>query len=121
MCFFCFQMPQSKIIYESIIYICLLLILVAQLVLGNPIQLDDEVPEQNKRSRDKRSFYHIHCKGIYDKSIFARVDQICEDCYNLFREQKLHTLCRYVSFKILIFSRLERHLRTNGNCDIGEI
>lgn len=97
-------MPQSKIIYESIIYLCLLLILVAHLVLANPIALDDEMPQHNKRSRDKRSFYHIHCKGIYDKSIFAKVDQICEDCYNLFREQKLHTLCRYVKLRRLLFS-----------------
>ena len=43
----------------------------------------------------KRSFMQLQCKGIYDKSIFARLDRICEDCYNLFREPQLHTLCRY--------------------------
>ncbi|XP_063978057.1 ion transport peptide-like isoform X3 [Diachasmimorpha longicaudata] len=42
----------------------------------------------------KRSFMQLQCKGIYDKSIFARLDRICEDCYNLFREPQLHTLCR---------------------------
>lgn len=42
----------------------------------------------------KRSFFNIQCKGVYDKSIFARLDRICEDCYNLFREPQLHTLCR---------------------------
>nr|UES72911.1 ion transport-like protein [Carausius morosus] len=42
----------------------------------------------------KRSFFDIQCKGVYDKSIFARVDRICEDCYNLFREPTLHSLCR---------------------------
>ncbi|XP_076173561.1 ion transport peptide isoform X3 [Ptiloglossa arizonensis] len=42
----------------------------------------------------KRSFIDIQCKGIYDKSIFARLDRICEDCYNLFREPQLHQLCR---------------------------
>lgn len=51
-----------------------------------------------KHSVNKRSFYDISCKGIYDKTIFARVDQICEDCYSLFRAAKLHTLCRYDSF-----------------------
>lgn len=44
----------------------------------------------------KRSFFDIQCKGVYDKSIFARLDRICEDCYNLFREPQLHMLCKYV-------------------------
>lgn len=42
----------------------------------------------------KRSYLDISCKGVYDKSIFARLDRICEDCYNLFREPQLHVLCR---------------------------
>ncbi|XP_076629730.1 ion transport peptide isoform X2 [Colletes latitarsis] len=46
----------------------------------------------------KRSFIDIQCKGIYDKSIFARLDRICEDCYNLFREPQLHQLCRQSCF-----------------------
>ncbi|PSN44322.1 Ion transport peptide [Blattella germanica] len=45
-------------------------------------------------SVNKRSFFELQCKGVYDKSIFARLDRICEDCYNLFREPHLHTLCR---------------------------
>nr|AAD20820.1 prepro ion transport peptide [Locusta migratoria] len=47
----------------------------------------------------KRSFFDIQCKGVYDKSIFARLDRICEDCYNLFREPQLHSLCRSDCFK----------------------
>ncbi|XP_067002616.1 ion transport peptide isoform X2 [Anabrus simplex] len=46
----------------------------------------------------KRSFFDIQCKGVYDKSIFARLDRICEDCYNLFREPQLHSLCRSKCF-----------------------
>ncbi|KAF0763658.1 crustacean hyperglycemic hormones A isoform X2 [Aphis craccivora] len=42
----------------------------------------------------KRSFFDIQCKGVYDKTIFARLDRVCEDCYNLFREPQLHSLCR---------------------------
>ncbi|KAG8312632.1 hypothetical protein J6590_018273 [Homalodisca vitripennis] len=45
-------------------------------------------------SVQKRSFYDLQCKGVYDKSIFARLDLICDDCYNLFREPQLHQLCR---------------------------
>ncbi|KAJ1531050.1 hypothetical protein ONE63_005880 [Megalurothrips usitatus] len=45
-------------------------------------------------SLSKRSFFEIECKGVYDKSIFARLDRICEDCYNLYRAPQLHSLCR---------------------------
>ncbi|XP_066149100.1 ion transport peptide-like isoform X1 [Euwallacea fornicatus] len=41
----------------------------------------------------KRSFFDIQCKGVYDKTIFAKLDRICEDCYNLFREPQVHSLC----------------------------
>lgn len=40
------------------------------------------------------SQYEIMCKGVYDKSMFARLDAICDDCYNLFREPIVHQLCR---------------------------
>lgn len=52
----------------------------AGLVMGHPL--------------GKRSYLDLGCKGVYDKSIFARLDRVCEDCYNLFREPQLHTLCR---------------------------
>lgn len=42
----------------------------------------------------RSSFFDIECKGVYNKSIFFRLDRICEDCYNLFREPQLHTLCK---------------------------
>uniref|UniRef100_A0A1B0D2X5 Uncharacterized protein n=1 Tax=Phlebotomus papatasi TaxID=29031 RepID=A0A1B0D2X5_PHLPP len=45
----------------------------------------------------KRStFFDIECKGVFNKSIFFRLDRICEDCYSLFREPQLHSLCKYV-------------------------
>lgn len=42
----------------------------------------------------RRSFFHLQCKGVYDAAIFARLDRICDDCFNLFREPQLYTLCR---------------------------
>lgn len=63
-------------------------------------------------SVQKRSFYDLQCKGVYDKSIFARLDLICDDCYNLFREPQLHQLCRWVLSTIWISScRLTRRSR----------
>lgn len=43
----------------------------------------------------KRStFFDIDCKGVFNKKIFSRLDRICEDCYSLFREPQLHSLCK---------------------------
>ncbi|XP_065215707.1 ion transport peptide-like isoform X1 [Planococcus citri] len=91
-------MPQRKLIYGSLILSSVLLLLIARLVVSIPTSFLEQVQERSEKSRDKRSFYDIHCKGIYDKSIFARIDQICEDCYNLFREPKLHSVCRQDCF-----------------------
>ncbi|XP_061384296.1 CHH-like protein isoform X2 [Danaus plexippus] len=46
----------------------------------------------------RRSFFNLQCKGVYDAAIFARLDRICDDCYNLFREPTLFTLCRSKCF-----------------------
>lgn len=41
---------------------------------------------------------HLFCiLGVFNKSIFFRLDRICEDCYSLFREVELHSLCKWVS------------------------
>ena len=37
------------------------------------------------RPLSKRSFFDIQCKGVYDKGIFAKLDRVCDDCYNLYR------------------------------------
>lgn len=43
-------------------------------------------------------FSHLFCiLGVFNKSIFFRLDRICEDCYSLFREVELHSLCKWVS------------------------
>ena len=42
----------------------------------------------------KRSFFDINCRNVYDKSIYARLDRVCQDCYNLYRDPELHALCR---------------------------
>ncbi|CAH1115512.1 unnamed protein product [Psylliodes chrysocephalus] len=62
-----------------------------QLVSGS---LANKPSPRNHHSVTKRSFNDLQCKGVYDKSIFARLDQICEDCYNLFREPPVYSMCR---------------------------
>lgn len=42
----------------------------------------------------KRSFAGLGCLGVYDKAKFARLDRVCEECYQLYREPDIHTDCR---------------------------
>lgn len=42
----------------------------------------------------KRSFAGLGCLGVYDKAKFARLDRVCEECYQLYREPEIHTACR---------------------------
>ncbi|XP_036145761.1 ion transport peptide-like isoform X1 [Monomorium pharaonis] len=68
------------------------------LLISSCIGLGADAASLSGHPLGKRSFFDIQCKGVYDKSIFARLDRICEDCYNLFREPQLHMLCKKECF-----------------------
>lgn len=65
----------------------------------------------------KYSFTEIsNCKGMYDMRIYASLNSICDDCYNLFRDPEVHSLCRYDTFTIfyhLIWQVLEPWIYPN--------
>ncbi|KAG8190113.1 hypothetical protein JTE90_026683 [Oedothorax gibbosus] len=52
----------------------------------------------------KRSFYGLGCMGVYEKAKFALLDDVCQECYELFRESNMHTLCRSNCFKNTYFT-----------------
>jgi len=43
------------------------------------------------------------CRGKYDTSIYTQLDNICEDCYNLYKEADVHQLCRADCFSSSYF------------------
>ena len=53
----------------------------------------------------KRSFATLGCMGVYDKSKFARLDRVCEECYQIFRQPDIHTSCRQDCFTNDVFTR----------------
>ncbi|XP_054161098.1 ion transport peptide-like [Oppia nitens] len=57
------------------------------------------------RDLHKRTFAGLGCLGIYDKAKFARLDRVCEECYQLYREPDLHTSCRQDCFRNEVFGR----------------
>ncbi|KAG9511206.1 hypothetical protein GZH46_00223 [Fragariocoptes setiger] len=53
----------------------------------------------------KRSFAGLGCLGFYDKAKFARLERVCEECYQLYREPDIHSMCRQDCFRNTVFSR----------------
>ncbi|CAG2108125.1 unnamed protein product, partial [Medioppia subpectinata] len=52
------------------------------------------VSSSDCRDLHKRTFAGLGCLGVYDKAKFARLDRVCEECYQLYREPDLHSSCR---------------------------
>ena len=50
------------------------------------------------------------CRGRYDTAIFTTLDNICEDCYNLYKEPDIHSMCR---------SRIETNYNASSCCFSG--
>ena len=53
----------------------------------------------------RRSFARLDCTGMYDRSSFAALDSVCDDCYNLYKEPEVHSLCRSDCFTSAFFRR----------------
>ncbi|XP_032290038.1 ion transport peptide-like isoform X6 [Drosophila virilis] len=51
------------------------------------------LPHNHNLSK-RSNFFDLECKGIFNKTMFFRLDRICEDCYQLFRETSIHRLCK---------------------------
>ena len=75
-------------LYLSLVALLVLLISATDGRLPFRFRFRDSVPA-------KRSYVSLQCRGEYDPSRFAQLDGICEDCYNLYREPEVHSLCRY--------------------------
>ncbi|KAK9880478.1 hypothetical protein WA026_011721 [Henosepilachna vigintioctopunctata] len=95
----------SSKVFTTLLWVCLALILFVSKSLASPA---DRSPSLVSHRVAKRSFFDIQCKGVYDRSIFARLDRICEDCYNLFREPQVHSLCRKNCFTTDYFKDMDK-------------
>ena len=71
------------------------------------------IPSSNSRVSGvshmyKRSYADLQCRGIYDASIFARLERVCEDCYNLYKDDEILGLCRYVQLVRLLQYKIKK-------------
>lgn len=51
------------------------------------------------RNLHKRSFLELGCRGNFEQSYLARLERVCEECYQLYREPQVYNLCRDNCFK----------------------
>ncbi|XP_042884505.1 crustacean hyperglycemic hormone-like [Penaeus japonicus] len=52
----------------------------------------------------KREVFDSACKGVYDRSLWAKLNRACEDCQNLFRKEPgIYEACRENCFGTQIF------------------
>lgn len=42
----------------------------------------------------KNTYVDLACRGVYDERILTRLTRVCEDCYELYKEQEIFVLCR---------------------------
>ncbi|XP_038211049.1 ion transport peptide-like isoform X2 [Zerene cesonia] len=75
------------------------------------------VPASTPHHVARRSFFNLQCKGVFDAAIFARLDRICDDCYTLFREPQLYSLCRKDCFKTDYFKGCVEVLQETDQLD----
>ena len=47
-----------------------------------------------RRTRRTSSYLDIQCHGVFNKSVYARLNTICHDCYKMYKDHNLHGLCR---------------------------
>ncbi|XP_027223578.2 crustacean hyperglycemic hormone 6 [Penaeus vannamei] len=42
----------------------------------------------------KRSIFDHSCTGVFDRELIGRLNRVCDDCYNVFRDTDVATGCR---------------------------
>lgn len=61
-------------------------------------RIDMEQTDQQDGSKPltvhKKSFSSIGCLGNFNKAKFARLDRICDECYQIYRDPEIHKTCR---------------------------
>ncbi|XP_062129319.1 ion transport peptide isoform X2 [Drosophila sulfurigaster albostrigata] len=74
------------------------------------------LPHNHNLSK-RSNFFDLECKGIFNKTMFFRLDRICEDCYQLFRETSIHRLCKQDCFGSQFFNACVESLQLHDDMD----
>ncbi|XP_074601181.1 ion transport peptide [Brevipalpus obovatus] len=58
-----------------------------------------------RRANSEDFFQEIGCEGAFDGSKFARLERLCEECYQMYRLPDLFSKCRQDCFSNEVFPR----------------
>ena len=71
-------------------------LMIAAIIIIVSISSLQSLPTRRIIRRNKRGFAQLNCFGVNDRAKFASLNHVCEECYQLYRDQNLHKGCRYV-------------------------
>nr|ANQ38667.1 CHH preproprotein [Thysanoessa inermis] len=75
-----------------------------------------------QNSITKRSIFDPSCKGFYNREIFQKLNRVCDDCYNLYRDASVGVKCKSDCFGNPVFEQcLYDLLRQNEAEDFSKI
>ncbi|CAL4079360.1 unnamed protein product, partial [Meganyctiphanes norvegica] len=70
----------------------------------------------------KRNVFDPSCKGYYNREIFLKLNHVCDDCYNLYRDPSVGVKCKSDCFGNPVFEQcLFDLLRENEAEDFTKI
>nr|Q9NGP0.1 RecName: Full=Crustacean hyperglycemic hormones B; AltName: Full=MeCHH-B; Short=CHH-B; Contains: RecName: Full=CHH precursor-related peptide B; Short=CPRP B; Contains: RecName: Full=Crustacean hyperglycemic hormone B; Short=CHH B; Flags: Precursor [Metapenaeus ensis]AAF63028.1 hyperglycemic hormone CHH-B [Metapenaeus ensis] len=69
-----------------------LLVVVASSWWASPVEAASSPRVDHRLVR--RSLFDPSCTGVFDRELLGRLNRVCDDCYNVFREPKVATECR---------------------------
>ena len=41
-----------------------------------------------------QSHKELSCNGAYDSQLLSRLERVCDNCYNLYKDWQVHSMCR---------------------------
>ncbi|KAK3859211.1 hypothetical protein Pcinc_034650, partial [Petrolisthes cinctipes] len=59
---------------------------------------------------EKRQVFDKSCKGVYSRSLFSKLDAVCDDCYNLYRKSHVSIMCKSNCYANDVFKQCLREL-----------
>ena len=70
-----------------------------ELILKNKDQ-NNEMANKPKSKR-KYSYVGLGCRGMFHQIFFSKLENLCDQCYEMYKIPEIHHLCRYLNYLIL--------------------
>nr|BAN91404.1 vitellogenesis-inhibiting hormone precursor [Metapenaeus joyneri] len=72
-------------------------------------------PAPGDHTLAKRSLFDLSCTGVYNREVILRLNRLCDDCYNVYREPNVSTECRRNCFVNMAFIQCLEYLIPESN------